>query len=55
VPKPQSDELYAALKWKKVAVEYVTYPREGHGFRERWHRVDSLTRLLGWMEKYVKG
>jgi len=55
VPKPQSDELYAALKWKKVPVEYVTYPREGHGFRERWHRLDALTRLLGWMEKYVKG
>lgn len=55
VPKPQSDELYAALRWKKVPVEYVTYPREGHGFRERWHRLDALTRLLAWMEKYVKG
>ncbi len=54
VPKPQSDELYAALKWKKVPVEYVLYPREAHGFRERWHRIDALTRLLDWMEKYLK-
>ncbi len=54
VPKPQSDELYAALRWKKVPVEYVVYPREGHGFRERGHRLDALARLLGWMERYLK-
>jgi len=54
VPKPQSDELYAALRWKKVPVEYVIYPREGHGFRERAHRLDALSRLLGWLEKYLK-
>jgi len=53
VPKPQSDELYAALRWKKVPVEYVIYPREAHGFRERAHRVDTLTRTLGWMERYL--
>jgi dipeptidyl aminopeptidase/acylaminoacyl peptidase len=54
VPKPQSDELYAALKWKGVPVEYVVYPREKHGFRERWHRLDALERLVGWIGKYVK-
>jgi dipeptidyl aminopeptidase/acylaminoacyl peptidase len=53
VPKPQSDELYAALRWKKVPVEYVVYPREPHGFRERAHRVDALTRILGWMERHL--
>jgi len=55
VPKAQSDELYAALRWKGVPVEYVVYPREGHGFRERWHRLDAVTRLLAWMEKYLAG
>ena len=54
VPKAQSDELYAALRWKKVPVEYVVYPREAHGFRERWHQVDALTRILGWMERYLE-
>jgi dipeptidyl aminopeptidase/acylaminoacyl peptidase len=53
VPKPQSDELYAALSWKKVPVEYVVYPREPHGFRERWHRIDAFERLVGWMDKYL--
>jgi dipeptidyl aminopeptidase/acylaminoacyl peptidase len=54
VPKAQSDELYAALRWKKVPVEYVVYPREEHGFRERAHQVDALTRLMGWMETYLE-
>jgi dipeptidyl aminopeptidase/acylaminoacyl peptidase len=53
VPKPQADELYAALRWKKVPVEYVAYPREPHGFRERAHRLDALTRLVGWFEHYL--
>ena len=53
VPKPQSDELYAALRFKQVPVEYVVYPREGHGFRERWHRLDALTRSVAWMEKHL--
>jgi dipeptidyl aminopeptidase/acylaminoacyl peptidase len=53
VPKPQSDELYAALRWKQVPVEYVVYPREEHGFRERAHRLDALTRLLAWMQRYL--
>jgi dipeptidyl aminopeptidase/acylaminoacyl peptidase len=53
VPKPQSDELYAALRWKKVPVEYVVYPREEHGFEERWHRLDALERVLRWIETYA--
>ena len=54
VPKPQSDELYAALKWKGVPAEYVLFPREKHGFAERAHRIETCTRLLGWFERYLK-
>ncbi len=54
VPKPQSDELYAALRWKGVPVEYVVYPREKHGFRERAHQLDTFTRTLDWFEKYFE-
>jgi dipeptidyl aminopeptidase/acylaminoacyl peptidase len=55
VPKAQSDELYAALRFKQVPVEYVVYPREAHGFRERWHRIDAVSRLVEWMDRYLKG
>ncbi len=54
VPPGQSLELYTALKWKGVPVEYVTYPREGHGLSERAHQLDFMQRVLGWFTKYVK-
>ena len=54
VPKPQGDELYAALKWKGVPVEYVVYPREKHGFLEREHQVETTRRLLAWFDAHLK-
>ncbi len=54
VPPGQSLELYTALKWKGVPVEYVTYPREGHGVAERAHQLDFMTRVLGWFTTYVR-
>ena len=54
VPKPQSDELYAALKWKGVPAEYVVYPREKHGFVEREHQIETLRRTLEWFDRYLK-
>ena len=54
VPPGQSLELYTALKWKGVPVEYVTYPREGHGVAERAHQEDFMKRVLTFFEKHVK-
>jgi dipeptidyl aminopeptidase/acylaminoacyl peptidase len=54
VPPTQSLELYTALKWKGVPVEYVVYPREGHGLRERAHQEDFMTRVLAFFDRYVK-
>ena len=54
VPRPQSDELYAALKWKGVPAEYVVFPREKHGFVEREHQIETTRRILDWFEKYLK-
>jgi dipeptidyl aminopeptidase/acylaminoacyl peptidase len=53
VPKAQSDQLYAALRWKAVPVEYVVFPRAKHGFTEREHQIEACRRLLGWFEKYL--
>nr|GAT49672.1 predicted protein [Mycena chlorophos] len=35
--------------------ELVVYPREGHGFRERAHVEDQLTRVLAHLQKYLLG
>jgi hypothetical protein len=53
-PPLESLELYTALKWKGVPVEYVSYPREGHGIVERAHQLDFMRRVLDWFNRYVK-
>lgn len=55
VPPSQSQEMYTALKWKGVPVEYVSYPREGHGVSERAHQYDFMNRVAAWFEQYLQG
>jgi dipeptidyl aminopeptidase/acylaminoacyl peptidase len=50
----QAEEMYMALRRRGVDTVLLRYPREGHGFREPRHRVDSLERTLAWFDKYLK-
>jgi dipeptidyl aminopeptidase/acylaminoacyl peptidase len=52
VPTSQGQELYLGLKRLGVPTEFVTYPREPHGFREPNHQVDKIERELAWFEKW---
>jgi dipeptidyl aminopeptidase/acylaminoacyl peptidase len=54
VPVTQGWEFYNGLKMLGVPAEMVTYPREHHGFKERAHQIDLLTRVLAWYDKYLK-
>ncbi|MEZ4531438.1 MAG: S9 family peptidase [Thermomicrobiales bacterium] len=49
----QGAEMYRALKVLNVPVEFVRYPREPHGFKERNHQIDLLTRVGEWFEKWL--
>lgn len=49
----QGAEMYRALKSLDVPVEFVRYPREPHGFKERNHQIDLLTRIGEWFEKWL--
>jgi dipeptidyl aminopeptidase/acylaminoacyl peptidase len=53
VPLAQAQEFYMALKERKVPVEFVVYPREGHGFTEPRHQVDRVQRYLRFFSKYL--
>lgn len=53
VPIPQAEEFYQGLTDRKVPVEYVTYPRENHGFVEPRHIEDRLQRYLVFFGKYL--
>jgi dipeptidyl aminopeptidase/acylaminoacyl peptidase len=50
-----SKEMHQALKHLGKTVEFVRYPREGHGFREPNHRIDEFYRCLDWFNKYLLG
>lgn len=54
VPYPQGQQLYRALLALHVPVEFVHYPREGHGLREYRHRYDHARRTLEWFDRWVK-
>jgi dipeptidyl aminopeptidase/acylaminoacyl peptidase len=52
-PLGQGQEFYSALRERGVATELVVYPREGHGLRERSHRLEAWQRTLGWFDRYL--
>jgi dipeptidyl aminopeptidase/acylaminoacyl peptidase len=53
VPVAQAYAFYRALCERRVPVELVVYPREGHGLREKDHGLDANKRVLRWLEQYV--
>jgi dipeptidyl aminopeptidase/acylaminoacyl peptidase len=46
-------EIYQALTDHNVPVEYVVYPREGHGIAEPEHQRDLMERNLRWFTKWL--
>ncbi|WP_291271579.1 S9 family peptidase [Geothrix sp.] len=55
VPKPQSDELYMALKKLGVPVEYLVYPGMPHGLTEPRYQLVKMVSEFNWFEKWIKG
>jgi len=54
VPPSQGLELYTALKINEIPSQFVLYPREQHGLRERSHTLDFIYRTLDWFDKYIQ-
>ena len=53
VPIGQPMEFFRALKDRGKTVELVFYPREGHGLREYYHRLDRMKRQYEWITRYT--
>ncbi len=49
----ESIQFYRALQLLGKSSVLVTYPREKHGFEERQHQRDLLTRLLAWFAEHL--
>jgi dipeptidyl aminopeptidase/acylaminoacyl peptidase len=57
-PPEDNLQLFTALRVLQRTVEYVLYPEESHvyftaGRPDR--RIDHMTRMLGWFDRYVRG
>ncbi len=53
VPIAQAQEFYRALSEMNVPVDFIVYPREGHGFREPRHNLDRMRRYLAFFGRYL--
>lgn len=56
-PMEQAEQLWAALKWKRVPVEFVRYPQEPHGMSRGGRpdrRIHRLERIVRWFERWLK-
>ncbi|MEE8585580.1 MAG: S9 family peptidase [Acidobacteriota bacterium] len=54
VPIAQAEQYYTALKKLGVEVEFVRYPREGHGIREPNHVLDLAGRQQEWFDRHLE-
>jgi dipeptidyl aminopeptidase/acylaminoacyl peptidase len=54
VPLGQAVHLHRALRHFGVEHEFVIYPREGHGIRERNHQLDLLRRTRAWFDRLLR-
>ncbi|NUN50005.1 MAG: S9 family peptidase [Candidatus Brocadiae bacterium] len=55
-PMEQAEQLWAALKWKGVPVEFARYPQEPHGMSRGGRpdrRIDRLERIEKWFSKWL--
>jgi dipeptidyl aminopeptidase/acylaminoacyl peptidase len=53
VPIPQGEQYYRTLKKMGKEVEFLRFPREGHGIREPRHRIFLDGEQAKWFEKYL--
>lgn len=50
----ESDEIVAGVKKNGVPVEYVLFEDEGHGFVKKENQIESNSRILQFLDKYLK-
>ena len=54
-PAAGGEQMYRALKYRKIPTEMVVFPGESHELSrsgQPWHRVERLQQIVGWFEKY---
>jgi len=55
VLKSESDEIVAAIRKKNGIIEYVVFDDEGHGFTKKSNQVYAYQRIVGFLDRYLRG
>lgn len=57
-PESGGDQMFRALKYKKIPTVMVRFPGESHDLSRAgkpWHRVERLQHIVNWFDIYLKG
>jgi acetyl esterase/lipase len=55
VPRPQSEELFMALRQLGVPTEFYVYPGASHGIPDPRNQLVKSAAEMAWMDYYVRG
>jgi dipeptidyl aminopeptidase/acylaminoacyl peptidase len=57
-PGPGGEEMFRALKYRKIPTVMVRFPNESHELSrsgQPWHRIERLQHIVGWFDKWIMG
>jgi len=52
------EEMFRALKYKKIPTVMVRFPNESHELSrsgQPWHRIERLEHIVGWFDHWLMG
>lgn len=53
VPIAQAEELYTALKKRKIPARFIRYPNSYHGGWSPWNTVHRYQQEMNWWQHYL--
>ena len=53
VPVVEAEQVVGSLKKRGIAVEYILFPDEGHGFRKEPNRIRSAVAIVRWFAEHL--
>ncbi|PWT93089.1 MAG: S9 family peptidase [Blastocatellia bacterium] len=57
-PGAGGEEMFRALKYRKIPTVMVRFPNETHELSrsgQPWHRIERLQHIVGWFDKWLMG
>jgi len=57
-PGAGGEEMFRALKYRKIPTVMVRFPNESHELSrsgQPWHRIERLQHIVGWFDKWLLG